>query len=331
MEPVNSSQGANGTPVQTSSIKDGIIDLMKLSTQHEIKNSEIILAIIEICTFNKKYNYDCSNNTKAFWDRVVEEGILKKIFKNFKGETLRKYWKIIRNAGNNEKFVEAVRKNEKFINNPVFKLLPLVNAIAYYIQTDEKNFEDFFTEFNAKTKKSITPKVDKEEKKEKEKEKEKYPINLLGNKRQEPDNDNNIINNEIENQMNIETNNENENGINNINIKDKTLALKEPSFAKSQECDKDEKMVEFDETVNQLMKISKLSREEVLVALYGTSFNVKNAYLYMMDNEKYEKYFFLGTDDYVIKNLRDKGYFVDLKNIKGEELIKEREKFLGIK
>ena len=316
MEQANSSQSAKDTPAQNSSIKDGIIDLMKLSTQHEIKNSDIILAIIEICTFNKKYNYDCSNNTKAFWDRVVEEGILKKIFKNFKGETLRKYWKIIRNAGNNEKFVEAVRKNEKFINNPVFKLMPLVNAIAYYIQTDEKNFEDFFTEFNAKTKKSSVPKVDKAEKEEK---KEKCPINLLGNKRPEPDNNN--VNDEI--QIHIGKN---------INNKDNNLTLKEPNVAKSeQEPEKDQKMIEFDETVNKMMTISKLSREEVLVALYGTSFNLKNAYLYMKDNEKYDKYFFLGTDDYVIKNLSDKGYFVDLKNIKGEELMKERQKFLGIK
>ena len=317
MEQANSSQSAKDTPAQNSSIKDGIIDLMKLSTQHEIKNSDIILAIIEICTFNKKYNYDCSNNTKAFWDRVVEEGILKKIFKNFKGETLRKYWKIIRNAGNNEKFVEAVRKNEKFINNPVFKLMPLVNAIAYYIQTDEKNFEDFFTEFNAKTKKSSVPKVDKVEKEEK---KEKCPINLLGNKRTEPDNNNNE-NDEI--QIHIGQN---------INNKDNNLTLKEPNVAKiEQEPEKDQKMIEFDETVNKMMTISKLSREEVLVALYGTSFNLKNAYLYMKDNEKYDKYFFLGTDDYVIKNLSDKGYFVDLKNIKGEELMKERQKFLGIK
>ena len=316
MEQANSSQSAKDTPAQNSSIKDGIIDLMKLSTQHEIKNSDIILAIIEICTFNKKYNYDCSNNTKAFWDRVVEEGILKKIFKNFKGETLRKYWKIIRNAGNNEKFVEAVRKNEKFINNPVFKLMPLVNAIAYYIQTDEKNFEDFFTEFNAKTKKSSVPKVDKTEKEEK---KEKCPINLLGNKRPEPDNNNE--NDEI--QIHIGKN---------INNKDNNLTWKEPNVAKiEQEPEKDQKMIEFDETVNKMMTISKLSREEVLVALYGTSFNLKNAYLYMKDNEKYDKYFFLGTDDYVIKNLSDKGYFVDLKNIKGEELMKERQKFLGIK
>ena len=99
MESKNHDQSSKDNPAPVPSIKDLIIDLPKLSMQSEIRHSEIILAILEICTFNKKYNYDCSNNTKAFWDRVVQEGILKKIFKNFKSETLRKYWKIIRNAG----------------------------------------------------------------------------------------------------------------------------------------------------------------------------------------------------------------------------------------
>ena len=53
-----------------------IIDLPKLASQSEIQNSDIILAIFEICTFNKKYNYECSNNTRAFWERVVEEEVL---------------------------------------------------------------------------------------------------------------------------------------------------------------------------------------------------------------------------------------------------------------
>ena len=116
------------------------MDLPKLSMQTNITNSDIILAIFEICTFNKKYNYECSNNTKAFWDRVVKEGILKKIFKNFKSETLRKYWKIIRQTQNNEKFMEIVRQNEKFINNPLYKLLPIINGISQYITSppDEK-------------------------------------------------------------------------------------------------------------------------------------------------------------------------------------------------
>ena len=130
--------------------QEAIIDLPKLSNQSEIKNADIILAILEICTYNKKYNYNCSNNTKAFWERILDEEILKKIFKNFKSETLRKYWKIIRLAGNNSKFIETVKHNEKFINNPVFKLLPIINAIVSFIQTQEKNFEDYFITFNSK-------------------------------------------------------------------------------------------------------------------------------------------------------------------------------------
>ena len=272
--------------------KDSIIDLPKLSTQTEIKNSEIILAILEICTFNKKYNYDCSNNTKAFWDRVVGEGILQKIFKNFKSETLRKYWKIIRQAGNNVKFVEVVKRNEKFINNPVFKLLPLINSIAFYINTNEKNFEDFFTAFNGK--KLLNQKEEKDTDKEKDK------INIKKTSPEKQSNNEPLLKKNEE--MEIEPEN-------NEDI---------------------EKMKDLDETINQLMTISKLSREEVCIALYGTSYNIKNAFLYLKDNEKYDKYFFFKTDDYIIKNLRNKGYYKDLIEIKGIELVKEREKFLGI-
>ena len=314
MESKNKDLSFSDNPAPVPPIKDLIIDLPKLSMQSEIRNSDIILAILEICTFNKKYNYDCSNNTKAFWDRVVEEGILKKIFKNFKSETLRKYWKIIRNAGNTEKFVEAVRKNEKFINNPVFKLLPLINALAYYIQTDEKDFEEFFGVFNAKNKKNFSPKVEKEENNEK-----KSDNNLLGNKRAEPDNDKNYE---------IIVHKEEQNGEN----KKSKIELKQPILARSDdEQENDKRMLDFDDIVNRMMKISKLSREEVLIALYGTSYNIKNAFLYLKDNEKYDKYFFQATDDLVIEKMMDKKYFKDLVDDKGMELIEERKKFLGIK
>ena len=314
MESKNKDLSSSDNPAPVPPIKDLIIDLPKLSMQSEIRNSDIILAILEICTFNKKYNYDCSNNTKAFWDRVVEEGILKKIFKNFKSETLRKYWKIIRNAGNTEKFVEAVRKNEKFINNPVFKLLPLINALAYYIHTDEKDFEEFFGVFNAKNKKNFSPKVEKEENNEK-----KSDNNLLGNKRAEPDNDKNYE---------IIVHKEEQNGEN----KKSKIELKQPILARSDdEQENDKRMLDFDDIVNRMMKISKLSREEVLIALYGTSYNIKNAFLYLKDNEKYDKYFFQATDDLVIEKMMDKKYFKDLVDDKGMELIEERKKFLGIK
>ena len=282
---------------QINQIQETIIDLPKLSNQSEIKNSDIILAILEICTFNKKYNYDCSNNTKAFWERVVTEDILKKIFKNFKSETLRKYWKIIRLAGNNTKFLETVKHNEKFINNPVFKLLPIINAISSFVQTDEKNFEEYFASLNSKDSKGFAHKEEKEE------------VNLIGNKRhQEKSISPPKIVSKNGNHFMEESNNEKK--------------LKEEDNSKEEQ---------LDDKINELMKKTKFSREVVANALYGTSNNIQNAYLYLQDNDKYEKFYFLETDDYIIKNLRNKGYYLDLINLKGEELVKEREKFLGIK
>ena len=110
------------------------------------------------------------------------------------------------------------------------------------------------------------------------------------------------------------------------------IELKQPILARSDdEQENDKRMLDFDDIVNRMMKISKLSREEVLVALYGTSYNIKNAFLYLKDNEKYDKYFFQATDDLVIEKMMDKKYFKDLVDDKGMELIEERKKFLGIK
>ena len=286
-KPIDNEAQNNNETNKSNSTVGTIIDLPKLASQPEIQNSDIILAIFEICTFNKKYNYECSNNTKAFWERVVEEEVLKKIFKQFKSETLRKYWKIIRLAGNNDKFIEIVKHNEKFINNPVFKLLPIINGISSYIQTnpEKKNFEEYFTSINSKDKKTITH---KEENNSEKRSSSPRPKLLKINKK----------------------------------IEEKEESDKE---------EVDPKILKMDDIINQLMKITKYSREEVFKALNGTSGNIKYAYLYLMDNIKYEKYYFIDTDDYIIKNLRNKSYFKELLEKKGEELIKEREIFLGIK
>ena len=254
------------------------MDLQKLSMQSEITNSDVILAIFEICTFNKRYNYECSNNTKAFWDRVVQEGILKKIFKNFKSETLRKYWKIIRQTGNNEKFMEIVRQNENFINNPLFKLLPIINGISTYITSppeEKQSFEEYFSSINVIKEKKVAPKEDNHSERKEKKVKET---------KEEPE----------------------ENEIENI----------------------DPRILEMGNTIEKLMTITKCSREECFVALQGCSGNIINTYLYLMDNEKYSKYFFRQPDDYVIKHLKAKHYYKTLLEKKGEYYVNEREKFL---
>ena len=269
--------GNNNNNEEKKENLDVIMDLPKLSFKTNITNSDIMLAIFEICTFNKKYNYECSNNTKAFWDRVVDEGILKKIFKNFKSETLRKYWKIIRQTGDNDKFMEIIRNNENFINNPNFKLLPIINGISNYITSPPKDqtFEEYFNSINS-------PKEKKVEKKEE----------------------------------------------NTSDKKERKKIVKKDEKEESDKEDVDPRILEMDDTINKLMKITNCTREEVFRALQGCTGNIKNAYLYLMDNTKYEKYFFYQTDDYIIKNLKNKHYYLQLLNKKGEDYVKERERFL---
>ena len=280
----NDSNDSNTTSKTKAALQniDLIMDLPKLSTKSYITNTDIILSILEICTFNKRYNYDCSNNTKAFWDRVVKEGILKKIFKNFKSETLRKYWKIIRQTGNNDKYLEVVKQNEDFINNNGFKLLPIINTISTFITTPpkEQNFEEYFIEHNPKELKEMAKREPSPEKDE------------------------------------------------NLEQKQKRKKLEKYQKEFSDKNNRDPKILELEETIEMLMKITNAKRENVYRALHGCTGNIKNAYLYLKDSKKYEKYFFASTDDYIIKNLKNKSYYLNLLNKKGEESVKERERFL---
>ena len=332
-----------------------IIDLNELSNSPKINNSDIILSILEICTFNKRYNYECSNNTKSFWDRVVKEEVLKKIFKNFKPETLRKYWKIIREAGDNNKYIETTRNYSKVINNPKYKLLQVINCISSYIKSGEEDFKKFFRVFDPKqkfnndissTNTNTNTNLNDHEQNDRNDE--------LFNKIQDENDLQDInINNEntIENNNNTEKNSENDNDknveIENINSENVNSDSKNGNINNSIENDnksnnndeikKDEiepKIKLLDNIIDELMKITKFSREEVFNALYATSNNIENAYLYLMQNEqkKNEIIFFRPEDDAIIKtckNIEDE----EMKKLiekKGEKSINERKKFLNI-
>jgi len=331
-----------------------IIDLNELSNSPTINNSDIILSILEICTFNKRYNYECSNNTKSFWDRVVKEEILKKIFKNFKPETLRKYWKIIREAGDNNKYIETIRNYSKFINNPKFKLLQVINCISSFIKSGEEDFKKYFSSFDSKQKfnNDISSSYTNANTNLNE---QNYRNDELFNKIQD-ENDLQINNeNNIDNNSNIEKNTENDNNneseninnyigenINNDNQSENiNNSIENYNNAKVNDND-DEKKNEIepkikllDNIINELMKITKFSREEVYNALYGTSSNIENAYLYLTQKEekKNDIVFFTPEDDLIIKNDKNEEKKEDMNKLmkeKGEKFIIERKKFLNL-
>lgn len=101
--------------------KQEIINLSSLENKTEIKNSEYILAIMEICINNHKYNLPPSNSTRVFWEEVMENQSLFDVVKAFKAETLRKYWRIIRDLNEHNKVITIVKKYSNQIDNPCYK------------------------------------------------------------------------------------------------------------------------------------------------------------------------------------------------------------------
>ena len=272
-----------------------IIDISSLVNKESLKNSDYILVIIEICQNARKYKLGFSNTSKNFWDEVMEKEEIGKILRLFKAETIRKYWRVIREAKATEKIIEIVKENSDIINNPSFKLLPIINHIVSFINSKEDSFEEFLKKSEKKPK-SIT-----------QQKREKPNEQFLSHKRKA---DTNIDNIEED-----------------IKILDKKIKQKEEQEKKQNE----DTTLPLEEIIEVFHKqFENKTKEDIYQALYKTSCNIKNAYLFLLDPEKYENLAFIGTDDYIIQNLKGKQYYEQLVASKGKELISEREQFLNI-
>lgn len=84
--------------------------------KEKIENSDVILCLIEICTNSTKYGLSNSNKSRLFWDELFKKEEVCAVFKNFKSETLRKYWRLINDLDKNEKVIDTVIKYKDEIN-----------------------------------------------------------------------------------------------------------------------------------------------------------------------------------------------------------------------
>ena len=100
---------------------DTVIDLNELNAKPKLTNSEMILAIIEICIHAMQYEIKYSNSTRLFWDEVYKKEKWTNIFTNFKAETIRKYWRTLRDVGDIKKVLETTQKYSASINAEEFK------------------------------------------------------------------------------------------------------------------------------------------------------------------------------------------------------------------
>jgi hypothetical protein len=94
-----------------------VINLSELNQKSStFSNSEMILIILEICLNSKHYGINTSNVTRKFWDEVYEKEEWQNLLRTFKPETLRKYWRILRDTYDYKKIIETVHTYANDLN-----------------------------------------------------------------------------------------------------------------------------------------------------------------------------------------------------------------------
>ena len=130
----------NAIPLEEEPLfSEEIINLEELSKHPTIENTDIILSIIELCSFKTKYNYEISNKNISFWNQCFQKDVLRKIFKRFRPSTLNKYWMIIRKTKNIIKFVNIVKNDVHLLNIMNLRALTTINLVSSYICFANKN------------------------------------------------------------------------------------------------------------------------------------------------------------------------------------------------
>lgn len=269
-----------------------VIDLTSIEKKENISNSEYILAIMEICLNGSKYGLTHEHSTKEFWKEVDANERLNSILKKFKTETLRKYWRTIRDINDYDNVIKVIKDNASCIDKPFYKLLPLIKAIESCVRKAKgKNFEKYLAPIKSNSVPAKSKPINSNEK-------------FLNKKRKKDE-----IEEDIE-------------AIQTIKIKKENIINSES---------KQEKDITLDDIIKIFMnEFKEHTKEEIYQILYKTSCNVKKAYLNLSNPDKYDYMLFENTDDYILQNLRNKPYYKQLIESKGEENVKEREEFLNL-
>jgi hypothetical protein len=109
-------------------------NLSELIKKSIISISETILMIMEVSINSRKYGLSTSNTTRKFWCNVFEKEEFKILFKNFKPETIRKYWRLIRQIPDHQKFFRIIQSNTEHLNSDQYKYF--LYKIYIYVYLD---------------------------------------------------------------------------------------------------------------------------------------------------------------------------------------------------
>jgi len=109
-----------------------------------IPNSELILIILELCLNSSQFGLEKDNSSRLFWEEVGKIEKLKPITSKFKTETLRKYWRTIRECKKYKKIIAETKRKANELNNNNLKLLSSIKVICEYVSSPSKRSIDYY-------------------------------------------------------------------------------------------------------------------------------------------------------------------------------------------
>ena len=109
-----------------------------------IPNSDLILIMLEVCLNSSQFGIDKDNSSRLFWEEVGKIDLLKPITSKFKTETLRKYWRTIREAKKFKKIISETKRFKNELNNNNLKLLSSIKVICDYVSSPSKKKIEYF-------------------------------------------------------------------------------------------------------------------------------------------------------------------------------------------
>jgi len=124
--------------------------LSKYSNNESIPNSELILIILEICLRSTQFGIEKDNSSRAFWEEIGKKSEFKPIIDKFKPETLRKYWRTIRETKKFRKIISETKKYSKELNSPNMKLFSSIHAICEYVSNPGRKMDYYLNKHMTK-------------------------------------------------------------------------------------------------------------------------------------------------------------------------------------
>ena len=323
------------------------IDLEKLFKEQVIYASDIVLAIIELGFNSEYYLFGYSTRSKMFWEDILKYKILGKIFEGYKSETLRKYWRIL-SSFDFEKIKDLIIKHKKFLDNIPIKLGTIVLTVEKFLLGKIDNFEQYIKDILVDVRKQ---EIFEEEYHEPGSDKIIKIKNVLTittkRKKYEPGHlkkfipkNGSVTHTDTANLNELYNENKKLTDYQNTLIKlqseekDKLNYLQEFTTEEKKKLhmiNEDDKFIfkTIDNVLDNLCKdFPNYPREFILNLLISNSMNIVTTYICLANPSQKHLYSFSEIDDDIILNHKGSDQYKSLVKEKGNELVKEREKFL---